>query len=189
MKKLKEDFKTKLNVCIDSPYSLVRDYDLFNKKILDVGCGLSNHNTVEKIPLIYDDKDISKIIDWTGIDINFEHKNNLCKFYDLSHIKLVQRDLIKEDINLQEKFDLIIIKESLHFSTFTKERRKEILTECVNMLENDGCIYFNHYIDISHMKDEHKIHYYPYCKEELDDFKCIDFRYYDKRSIITLIEK
>ncbi len=171
------------------PYSLIEYCNFYDKKVLDIGCGLSNHETSKESAFLDNIEHISKINDWTGIDIDFE--NFKCfdkKENDLLHIKKIERDLTKEDINLQKKFDFIIIKDSLHFSNFTKERRKEILTECINLLKDNGCIYFSHYIKDDNIEEKYKNHYHIYNEDELNDFNCVE-KHRFQNQITTLIIK
>ena len=95
-----------------------------NSKILDIGCSrgkilasLFRRLKLVNKPIGVDPvahKDVDKLIDFRNEDIFNFFKTN------------------------QNKFDLIIIKQSLHF--FNKNKRKKLITICKNSLKKNGVI-------------------------------------------------
>tara|TARA_B110001452_G_scaffold251584_1_gene240758 strand:- start:454 stop:1164 length:711 start_codon:yes stop_codon:yes gene_type:complete len=95
-----------------------------NSKILDIGCGrgkifgtLSKRFKFINKPIGIDPvmhKDVDKLIDFRNDDI--------FKFFKLN----------------QKKFDLIMIKQTLHF--FNKEKRKNLIKICKNNLKSNGVL-------------------------------------------------
>ena len=129
MKQLKNwDNKTWLSSCIyiDSINSFLLKKKKLNKnsKILDIGCGRGKivGNLSKKLRLINKPigvdpvyhKDVHKLIDFRNEDIfNFFKVN-------------------------QKKFDLIIVKQTLHF--FNKNKRKRLIKICKNNLKKNGVL-------------------------------------------------
>ena len=95
-----------------------------NSKILDIGCGrgkiigsLSRKFKLSNKPIGIDPivhKDVDKSIDFRNQDI--------FKFFKVNN----------------QKFDLILIKQTLHF--FNKSKRQELLTICKNNLKKNGVL-------------------------------------------------
>ena len=95
-----------------------------NSKILDIGCGrgkiigsLSRKFKLSNKPIGIDPivhKDVDKYIDFRNQDI--------FKFFKVNN----------------QKFDLILIKQTLHF--FNKSKRQELLTICKNNLKKNGVL-------------------------------------------------
>ena len=95
-----------------------------NSKILDIGCGrgkiigsLSRKFKLSNKPIGIDPivhKDVDKSIDFRNQDI--------FKFFKANN----------------QKFDLILIKQTLHF--FNKSKRQELLTICKNNLKKNGVL-------------------------------------------------
>ena len=95
-----------------------------NSKILDIGCGrgkiigsLSRKFKLSNKPIGIDPivhKDVDKSIDFKNQDI--------FKFFKVNN----------------QKFDLILIKQTLHF--FNKSKRQELLTICKNNLKKNGVL-------------------------------------------------
>ena len=95
-----------------------------NSKILDIGCGrgkvigsLSRKFKLSNKPIGIDPivhKDLDKSIDFRNQDI--------FKFFKVNN----------------QKFDLILIKQTLHF--FNKSKRQELLTICKNNLKKNGVL-------------------------------------------------
>jgi len=110
--------------------NLFNNYLLKNKKlnkssqILDIGCGRGkifgslsrrlklNNKPIGIDPVIH--KDVDKSIDFRS--------ENIFKFFKLS----------------QNKFDLIMIKQTLHF--FNKDKRKELINICKKNLKKKGAL-------------------------------------------------
>ena len=95
-----------------------------NSKILDIGCGrgkifgsLSRKLKLTNKPIGLDPvvhKDVDRSIDFKNVDIFEFFKNN------------------------QNKFDLIMIKQTLHF--FNKEKRLKLIKACKNNLKENGVL-------------------------------------------------
>ena len=95
-----------------------------NSDLLDIGCGrgkifgsLSRKLKLTNKPIgidVVSHKDIDKLIDFRNEDI--------FKFFKTNHIK----------------FDLIMIKQTLHF--FNKSKRRELIKTCKNNLKKNGVL-------------------------------------------------
>ncbi|MDB2514865.1 class I SAM-dependent methyltransferase [Candidatus Pelagibacter bacterium] len=95
-----------------------------NSKILDIGCGrggifgsLSRKLKLNNKPIGVDPvthKDVDKLIDFRNEDV--------FKFFKTNH----------------NKFDLIMIKQTLHF--FNKDKRKKLIKICKNNLKKNGLL-------------------------------------------------
>ena len=116
-----------------SSKSYINSFNLFllkkkklnkNSRILDIGCGrakifgsLSKKLKLSNKPIGIDPinhKDVDKLIDFRNEDIFKFFKNN------------------------QNKFDLILIKQSLHF--FDTDKRIKLIEICKNNLKKDGVL-------------------------------------------------
>jgi len=95
-----------------------------NSQILDIGCGRGKifGSLSRKLKLINKPIGIDPVI----------HKDAD------SHIKFINEDVFKFFENNKKKFDLIMIKQTLHF--FNKTERSKLIKICKNHLKNNGVL-------------------------------------------------